>query len=144
MIRAVIDTTVFVRALINPYSRCGRLLFEHAGSYTIVMSRPIAQGILEVIQRPELTTKYRGLRRIDMRRAIDLIAMAEAVDVETIWPVSRDPNDDVFVATAIAGKAGYIVSEDKDLLSLREVNGIQIVDARQFIELFEPENPTDT
>ncbi len=143
MIRAVIDTTVFVRALINPHSRCGRLLFEHAGSYTIVMSRPIAQEILEVIQRPELTTKYRGLRRIDMRRMIDLIAMAEAVDVETVWPVSRDPNDDVFVATAIAGKAGYIVSEDRDLLSLREISGIRVVDARRFIALFEPEDPTD-
>ena len=38
MIRAVLDTNVFLRALINPHSRCGRLLDEFADDYELVLS----------------------------------------------------------------------------------------------------------
>jgi predicted nucleic acid-binding protein len=47
---------------------------------------------------------------------------------------SRDPDDDKFVECAMAGSADYIVSADADLLTLREVEGIRIVDAPTFWE----------
>lgn len=46
--------------------------------------------------------------------------------------MSRDPTDDKFLECAVAGAADYIVSGDADLLSLREVQGIPIVDAPTF------------
>jgi predicted nucleic acid-binding protein len=39
--------------------------------------------------------------------------------VADIPQVTRDPKDDKFLATATAGEAGYLVSEDPDLLDLR-------------------------
>ena len=45
---------------------------------------------------------------------------------------SRDPADDKYLECGAAGGADYIVSADADLLSLREIQGIPIVDAPTF------------
>ncbi len=50
--RIVVDTVVFVRALINPYGRWGRLVFEHADRHNLVLSEPITREVLEVLHRP--------------------------------------------------------------------------------------------
>jgi predicted nucleic acid-binding protein len=42
-----------------------------------------------------------------------------------------------FVATALAGKADYLVSEDKDLLVLGNTAGVQIVNTQTFIDKLE-------
>lgn len=49
-------------------------------------------------------------------------------------PVCRDPDDDVALATALAGGADAIVTGDGDLPSLKESRGIEILSPRQFIE----------
>jgi predicted nucleic acid-binding protein len=46
--------------------------------------------------------------------------------------MSRDPTDDKFLECAGSGGADYVVSADADLLSLREVQGIPILDAPTF------------
>jgi len=46
--------------------------------------------------------------------------------------MSRDPTDDKFLECAVDGAADYVVSADADLLTLREVRGIPIVDAPTF------------
>jgi putative PIN family toxin of toxin-antitoxin system len=137
MLRAVFDTVVFVRALINPHSRCGRLLGEHSSRFQMVVSEPIVRELLEVLRRPELTLKYRGLSEMNIRRIIDLLAQAESVQVTAVPAIGRDPKDDIFIATALAGRVDYLVSEDNDLLVLGDTTGIPIVDARTFIALFE-------
>lgn len=48
-------------------------------------------------------------------------------------PVSRDADDDVVLATAVAAKATAIVTVDLDLLVLRRYNGIDIVSPRDFL-----------
>jgi putative PIN family toxin of toxin-antitoxin system len=137
VLRVVCDTVVFVRALINPKSRAGRLLFEYAGSYTLIVSKPTAQELLEVIRRPELTRKYKSLAQIHTRRVIDLLSRAEAVEIGAAPPVVRDPEDDIFVATAQEGLADYLVSEDKDLLVLGKSLRVSIINTQTFLEILE-------
>ncbi len=98
---------------------------------------PTAHELLEVIQRPELTRKYRGLSRIRLQRVINLLSRAEIVDFSAPAPMVRDPKDDVFVATVLAGRADFIVSEGRDLLDRREIAGIPIIDTRTFSERLE-------
>jgi len=52
-------------------------------------------------------------------------------------PVVRDPEDDIIVATAVAGQADFIVSEDKDLLGLKTVSGIRITNTEAFLARLE-------
>ena len=137
MVRVVLDTVVFLRALLNPRNRSGKFLFEYAGRYRIIFSKETLVELLEVIRRPELTRKYKRLAGIDMRRVLDLLAQTEIVELREIPAIVRDPSDDIFVATAHAGHADYIVSEDKDLLSLGESTGIPVINTAAFIHALE-------
>lgn len=57
------------------------------------------------------------------------------MEVAEISPICRDPEDDKFLATAVLGEADYVVSEDRDLLDLREQQGIKIVDVATFLKV---------
>jgi putative PIN family toxin of toxin-antitoxin system len=124
-----------MRALLNPHNRAGRLLFERADDYTLVLSPPIIREILEVLNRPELTRKFRSLAGIDMRRVIDLLAAAEIVEFDETPSLSRDPKDDKFLVTADLGFAEFLVSEDRDLLDLTTYESVRIVDTAQFLAI---------
>jgi len=45
----------------------------------------------------------------------------------------RDPADQKFLEAAVAAKADYLISGDKDLLILQEILGIPIVSASRFV-----------
>lgn len=45
---------------------------------------------------------------------------------------SRDPNDDKFLECAVAGAAEWLVTADRDLLSLGMVEGVPVVDVPTF------------
>ena len=48
-------------------------------------------------------------------------------------PVCRDPDDDMFVACALAAGADCIVSGDKDLLVLQKTPRVQVLSPRAFL-----------
>ena len=137
MPRAVFDTVIFVRSLINPYSLWGRLVFQHADAYQLIVSAPVLREILEVLHRPELTSRFRSLAGLDVARILRTLEQAEAVDVDEVPPVSRDPKDDKFLATARVGRADYLVSEDQDLLVLGTHGTTRIVTAAHFLAILE-------
>jgi putative PIN family toxin of toxin-antitoxin system len=137
VLRVVFDTVVCVRALLNPKSRCGRLLFQYFDRYQMLASSATARELLEVIQRPEITRKYKAVAAVEIQKIIDLLAQAEIVEPQSIPALVRDSKDDIFVATALAGRADYLVSEDKDLLVLGNSLGVRIVNAEEFIAFIE-------
>ncbi len=64
----------------------------------------------------------------------ELVTEARAVVATVLHEVtaSPDPDDNLILATAIPGQADAVVSGDKgDVLSLREVEGIPIITARE-------------
>ena len=137
--RAVLDTVIFVRALINPKGRWGRLLFDHSDEYVIVLSPEIVREVLEVIQRPELRRRFPEMAE---PARINLV-LARLEDAEVVEPnkrvtVCRDPNDNKFFECALAGAAGYIVSEDKDILAVAEYQGARTVSASEFLSMILP------
>jgi putative PIN family toxin of toxin-antitoxin system len=134
VIRAVLDTVIFVRALIRTQSRWGQLLFDHAVEYQLVTSPSIIVEYLEVLRRPELVRKYPTVEGRDIRSVLNFISVAESVVIDNFPAVCRDPEDDKFLATAVAGRASMVVSEDRDLLILDDYQGIQIVTAKDFLE----------
>lgn len=133
MARVVFDTVIFVRCLINPRGRWGRLVFSHAARYQPIVSKPILTEILEVLSRPELVRTFRSLEHMDMRGVLALLAQAEVVELDEVPAVARDPKDDKFLATAARASADYLVTEDKGLLVIGEYKGIMIVTAETFL-----------
>ncbi len=56
-------------------------------------------------------------------------------DLPPIAGVVRDPNDDMVMACALKGQAGYVVTRDKDLLSPGAYQDIRMVTPRQLLDL---------
>jgi uncharacterized protein len=62
------------------------------------------------------------------------IVMSHAI-VEEVLPAlgkagSQDPDDDMYIAAAIEGRAGFVVAGDADRLDLKQYQGIRIVRPR--------------
>ena len=60
----------------------------------------------------------------------------EVVGTETVVDICRDPDDNKFIACAVDAKAIYIVSGDKDLLTVGNYDEIEIVTATDFYERY--------
>jgi predicted nucleic acid-binding protein len=50
--------------------------------------------------------------------------------------VQDDPDDNKFIECALECRADYIVSGDTHLLNLKEYEGIKIINAGEFLEVF--------
>lgn len=137
--RAVIDTVVFVHALINPHGRWGRLLYQLCDLYTVVLSPDIIREILDVLYRSSLRERFPQIDEVAVNRALAIIERAEVVTPTASFSVCRDPNDDKFFECATIGEASYIVSEDKDVLAVGEYEGIRTVSAAEFTILIAPD-----
>lgn len=135
MLKVVFDTVVFVRSLINPHSIWGKLIFQHYHRYQLFVSEPIVSEILEVLHRPELTAKFKTLKKLDMTAIMNILGEASVVEIHPIPQTSRDQKDDKFLATAVAAKADYLVTEDRDLLDMKEYQGVKIITAKTFFDL---------
>ena len=137
MIKAVFDTNVFLRALINPHSRCGRLLDELIDDYELVLSPAIVREVLEVLHRPRLRAKFPQIAELDVAHIIAIFEQAQVTEPPDVPPVCRDPDDDKFLACARAAQAKYLVTEDKDLLVLENYEGTRICQPAEFITLLD-------
>ena len=51
-------------------------------------------------------------------------------------PICSDPDDDKFLACAVAGKVKHIVTGDKALLATSGYRGITVLTPREFVERF--------
>ena len=140
MLKVVFDTVVFVRSLINPHSRWGRTVFTYSHRCRLFLSYPVLTEILEVLKRPELTSKFHSLQNMDMAKVIEILGQAEVVEIAQIPAVSRDIKDNKFLATAEAAGADYLVTEDQDLLVLTEYEGVKVVDTATFLAILEQEH----
>jgi uncharacterized protein len=141
VIRAVFDTVVVLRAYINPGSRWGHLLAQHADRYRLIVSPALVAEYLDVLLRPELIRRFATLADLDTASVFALLAWTEVVRPVTIPAICRDPKDDMILATAATGRAAYIVSEDRDLLDLVTHGEIQIVGAAAFLAILDESTP---
>jgi uncharacterized protein len=125
--RWVLDSNVIVSAFLW-HGRPGEILtLAGDGEIKLYASRELLAEVASTLSKPRLATAVaatgRSIREMlaDYRR---LVAIVRAKPLET--PLSRDPDDDAIIACALAARADVIVSGDKDLLVLREVQGIVI------------------
>ena len=72
-----------------------------------------------------------------MDHMLAIVARAEVVTPSSTPRVCRDEDDDKFFACAAAGYADYIVSEDEDILAIREYEGVRTVRTAAFLRLLD-------
>lgn len=143
-VKAVIDTNVWVSALLNPTGYPARLrkAFEK-GIFEVVISEPILREIADVLLRPRIKDKY-GISGKDIEELLTLIEeRADHVLLSGNIGVCRDKPDNLIIETATNGKAEYIVSRDDDIKFDKGVAnflsqyGISVLTVMKFLRLIE-------
>ena len=128
--RVVLDTNVFVSALLGkgPPSRLyGEFI---AGTFELVCSKALLSELAEVLIRPEL-----AIPSVEIKTLFRLLRH-RALLVRSIRPINacRDPADNMPLECAVFGNAEWIVSGDKDLLILHPFHGVKIVSPADFLK----------
>jgi len=137
MLSAVLDSTVLVSAFLAQRGVSNELLrYAREGAFLLFLSEEIlneAQGVLLDEER-----RHRQRYHYPNEEAIHFIdglrGFAHLVTgLPQVTVVIRDPNDDMVIATAQRAQAAYIVTRDKDLLSLQYYEGITMITPEAFI-----------
>jgi putative PIN family toxin of toxin-antitoxin system len=134
-VRAVIDTNVLLSGLfwLGPPHRLIQQI--RAGTLTLVSSPALLTELEDVLRRPKFQTVL-ARARIDLEGILnEARRLAEIVDAPAEgMSRSRDPDDNVVLAVAVASRADMIISGDADLLTLGSHAGIPIVDPAAAID----------
>jgi len=132
--RAVIDTGVFVSALIRRQGTTGDVLrFLRDGRFTAIYTTDLLVEIIDVLGRAHFRTKYH-IEPDDITALINLIRLrGELVTPTQKVTVCRDPKDDKFLEAALAAQTDCIVSGDADLLVLTPFQEIPILRPAEFL-----------
>ncbi|WP_373498401.1 putative toxin-antitoxin system toxin component, PIN family [Desulfococcus sp.] len=137
MIRAVIDTHVFVSALLTPGSNASAILdWVRANKIELLVSRSILAEIELVLQYPKLAKRHR-MSPEQIREFLDAYARIAQITEEKmeVRAIKADPADDKYVACAVEGGADFIISGDHRLTELKTYRGIRIVTPGDFVEI---------
>lgn len=133
--RVVLDTNVFVRALISPRGVNARLI-ESRRRYRLFTSPAILQEVTEVLARADLL-QAKAIRKVDVERLIGLLRRTRRVSPTITVRASRDPDDDKFLEAALTARADYVVTGDNDLRALDGYQGLKIRFPTEFLEELE-------
>ena len=133
-LRAVLDTQVLLRGGLARTQSLTARIYEawRADQFVLLVSEPILAELDAVTARPDVVRKLRVTPREARAVLLRIQRRAVLVRPEAMIRMSRDPTDDKFLECAVAGGADCLVSADADLLSLREVRGIPILDVPTF------------
>ena len=133
MIRIVLDTNVFMSGIF--WSGAPEKILDawHELRVKLIVSPDILSEYVAVADR--LAKKYPG---VDVAPFIDLVTVyGELISpIKLKEPVSRDPDDDKFIATALAAKCKLIVSGDQDLLTVDGCFDIDIIKPGEFVKKY--------
>jgi putative PIN family toxin of toxin-antitoxin system len=130
-VRVVLDTNVFIAAVVAD-GLCRDLVRVRLLPHTLIISEPLLHEL-----RTVLRAKF-AVDPVELPLLAQLNEEAEIVTpAELRGGVCCDEDDDVVLATALAGKADVIVTGDEDLLVLKKFRGIEILSPRQFLKLLD-------
>ncbi len=136
ILRVVIDINVFVSSVIR---RSSRLLAEwQRGTFLLLISQVQLEELEDVLRREEIYARY-NIPQEEREELIELLRVnTRRIPISQQLPVHvRDPEDEMILATALAGDADYIITRDDDLLVLNQhpnlPASLQIVGIEEFL-----------
>lgn len=113
MLRIVVDTNIWIRALLGGKTALPVSQAWLAGRFDVLISDYLLEELETVYQRPRLS------KHIKPEHAAAFLARLRRqgipVSLHTTPPQCRDPKDNPVLATAIDGHADAILSGDGDL-----------------------------
>ncbi len=138
---AVIDTNVWISAFLTPEGYSAEVVRRfRADAFQPVFCPSTVYELRASLSKPRIAARINMTFR-SMNEAVALLyASSPELPDPPIFPISRDPNDDIFIALAIASDADFLVTRDDDLKGdpavreYLEAAGVRLVTVREFVE----------
>lgn len=128
----LLDTNVVMSALFFSKALVPILSHWAEGTFTVALSKEIADEYNDVYERMVKKTGRRSLESI-FKAILTSATYYEPVNLK--MQICKDPDDDMFLACALACQASYITTGDKLLLEVGEIGMTQIIKPADFIKL---------
>jgi putative PIN family toxin of toxin-antitoxin system len=126
--RVVLDSSALIAAAISRAGVCAELLEDVLTHHELVISDFITHELRRKL-RDKFNFPESEVRQL--QRFLGKVATA-VVPADLPTDVCRDPADIPVLGTAVAGNASILVTVDKDLLTIREFQGIAIIKPGEF------------
>jgi uncharacterized protein len=126
-VRVTLDTNVLIAAYVAR-GACHDLLEHCERVHEIVTSDFILNEFETKLLRKFKVPPAKAREAVELARSHSQVV--EPIHIAT--PVSRDPDDDFVLATAVAGVCDCLVTGDNDLLTLKTYSGIPILPPHLF------------
>jgi putative PIN family toxin of toxin-antitoxin system len=131
--RAVIDTNVLVSFLLRRGSTPWRVVKDVLECGELLVSDATIAEIAEVLRRPKFD-RYVS-RTLRERFLSTLPEFATHVVIVERIEACRDPQDDKFLEAAVNGKADFLVTGDRALLSIQTFRSVGIVSPSGYLQI---------
>jgi putative PIN family toxin of toxin-antitoxin system len=144
MIKAVLDTTVLVAAMLRPDPEgvsAELLKLAAEGRYEFFLSDDILEETAATLAASERNRRrYKYSDEHIVAYCGELARIGTVIfDIPNLTGIVRDPNDDMIVACAVAAKVDFLVSRDKDLLTIGSYEAIDMVTPESFLHILREE-----
>lgn len=131
--RVVLDTNVVLSALVFTQGRLAPLRQRwQQANFLPLVSRDTTEELMRVLGYPKLQLTAEDQQEL-LADYLPYCATVRMPPRLPAIPPCRDPFDAPFLQLAIVGKADYLVTGDRDLLSLGSVPACPIVTADVFL-----------
>lgn len=135
--RIVLDVNVLVSGIAAGDTAPARIMDQWAnGAFDLILSNHIFEGVDRALRKPYWKQRYND-ELIDAY--LDHL-WSEAVSVpptDTVRGVAEDLEDDLVLATAVAGRADFLVTGDRRLREIGEYAGVRIVTPRELLDILD-------
>jgi len=133
--KAILDTNIVMSGIFWSGHARNILLSLEEGAFEHICSKEIVEEYFATAEK--LKAKLRREDRTLIDEILDMITMRShfAQAIFGCGPVCRDPNDQMFLDLTVSTEAKYIVSGDKDLLSIGMYQGGSVIKPKPFLNL---------
>jgi len=135
VIVAVLDTNVLVSAF-PAHGTVPALLIDawRQGVYHLVVSEHILAELEDTWRAPYWQARFSPTASAEALSLLRSDAIVTALTVE-VSGVATHSEDDLILATAVAGNADYLVTGDRQLRAVGTFHGVTMLSPREFLEL---------
>ena len=136
MLKVVLDTNTIISAFFWKGNEHDLFKKIEEKKIELYLSKEILDEIDEVLDRPKFKEVIENARLTKDQILNKIISISRLVFGPKLKiNACRDPKDNKFLECGVIGKVDYIVSGDKDLLSIKEYKNIRIITSKDFLKI---------
>ncbi len=128
--RIIVDTNLWISFLISKnFDQFEQLIYNR--KVVLLFSRELIEEFIAVVSRPKFK---RYFSKDDINELFTIMnKFSEVIKVKHKVDACRDKKDNFLLELARSGNANFLITGDKDLLSMKEFYGTKMITMNEFL-----------